>query len=54
MFEEHLQLIEEAQWREKAEELLKRAADLLHDYCAEINGDMNDSLGREIEKFLKN
>lgn len=38
---------------EKAKELLKRAADLLHDYCAEVNGDMNDGLAMEIERYLK-
>lgn len=35
-----------------AAELLRRAADKLHDYCAELNGDLNDSLGSEIEVFL--
>jgi len=54
MFEEYQDLIDKAKWEEDAKELLKRAADLLHDYCAEIHGDMSDSLGREIERFLKN
>ena len=34
-------------------ELLERAADSLHSYCTEINGDMNDGLALEIESFLK-
>jgi hypothetical protein len=54
MFEEHQDIIDQAKWETDAKELLKRAADLLHDYCAEINGDMNDSLGSEIDRFLKN
>lgn len=36
-----------------AAKLLRRAADKLHDYCAELNGDMNDSLGSEIEGFIR-
>ena len=39
---------------EKAKELLERAADLLQDYCAELNGNMNCYLSEEIESFLKN
>lgn len=34
------------------ERLLKRAADSLQAYCAETNGDMNDSLAMEIEAAL--
>jgi hypothetical protein len=34
-------------------ELLKRASDKLEDYCAEVNGDMNDSLATEIDAFVK-
>jgi len=33
--------------------LLKRAADALQEYCAEVNNDMNDSLAMEIYKYLK-
>lgn len=33
-------------------QLLGRAAGSLQDYCTEINGDLNDSLATEIEKFL--
>lgn len=36
----------------RTEELLRRAADKLQDYCAGINGDMNDSLAMEIYDFL--
>lgn len=36
-----------------ATKLLERAAGKLQDYCAEINGDMNDNLGAEIEAFLR-
>lgn len=36
-----------------AAKLLERAAAKLHDYCAELNGDLNDSLGSEIEAFLR-
>ena len=32
--------------------LLKRAAISLQEYCAEINGDMNDSLACEIEATI--
>ena len=32
--------------------LLERAAALLQDYCAEVNGDMNDALAMEIEREL--
>jgi len=43
-------------WRERAntfeQELLKRAAESLQYYCAEINGDMNDGLATEIEAYL--
>jgi hypothetical protein len=38
---------------EEAKELLKRAADLLQEYCTEINGGMNCYLSDEIENFLK-
>jgi hypothetical protein len=34
--------------------LLARAADCLHEYCSEVNGDMNDSLATEIEALLAN
>lgn len=54
MFEDHQDIIDQAQWEAEARELLKRAAGLLHEYCAEINGDMNCYLGNEIEEFLKN
>ena len=37
----------------EARELLKRAMDLLQDYCTELNG-MNCYLSKEIEEFLKN
>jgi hypothetical protein len=37
----------------EARELLKRAADLLQDYCTELY-DMNCYLSKEIEEFLKN
>jgi hypothetical protein len=37
----------------KAIALLKRAAGSLQEYCAELNGDMNDSLAMEIEAFLR-
>jgi hypothetical protein len=33
-------------------DLLRRAADTLQGYCAEVNGDMNDSLATEIEEYL--
>jgi hypothetical protein len=33
--------------------LLRRASDSLQDYCAEINGDLNDSLAMEIDELLK-
>jgi len=33
-------------------ELLTRAADKLQDYCAELNGDLNDSLADEISQYL--
>ena len=33
--------------------LLRRAADSLHEYCSDVNGDMNDSLGTEIENYLE-
>jgi hypothetical protein len=33
-------------------DLLKRAADVLQEYCEELNGDMNDSLAMEIYKVL--
>lgn len=32
--------------------LLTRAAESLNYYCAEANGDMNDSLAEEIEEYL--
>lgn len=35
-----------------ATDLLTRAAEKLQDYCTEMNGDLNDSLAMEIEKFL--
>lgn len=38
---------------EKARELLQRAADSLQEYCADVNGDMNDSLAMEIYDFLE-
>lgn len=33
-------------------ELLKRAADCIQSYCANENGDMNDSLAMEIYAYL--
>lgn len=36
-----------------AVKLLERAAQSLHDYCADANGDMNDRLGGEIDTFIK-
>ena len=38
---------------DKGFELLKRAADLLQDYCEQVNGDMNDSLAMEIYNYLE-
>lgn len=38
----------------KLVELLRRAASSLQEYCAELNGDMNDSLAMEIEQTLDN
>jgi hypothetical protein len=38
----------------KAIELLKRASELLQDYCSDFNGDMNCSLSTEIDEFVKN
>lgn len=37
---------------EPYDDLLRRAADSLQDYCAEARGDMNDSLAMEIYKVL--
>jgi hypothetical protein len=37
---------------EKAIDLLKRASDSLNSYCADANGDLNDSLATEIDCFL--
>lgn len=37
---------------EKLKALLSRASERLHDYCGEVNGDMNDALGTEIDKYL--
>lgn len=36
-----------------AVKLLERAAQSLHDYCADANGDLNDSLGTEINTFIE-
>lgn len=33
--------------------LLQRAADSLHSYCADVNGDMNDSVAMEIGALVK-
>lgn len=38
---------------EGEKDLLLRAADKLNYYCAEINGDLNDSLAEDIEKYVK-
>lgn len=46
---------EEKEERErKMLSLLKRAADSLQEYCAEVNGDMNDSLAMEIYELIEN
>jgi hypothetical protein len=37
----------------KIYELLERASNSLQYYCGEINGDMNDALATEIDKFLR-
>lgn len=34
-------------------DLLKRASDSLNDYRAELDGDYNDSLASEIDKYIK-
>ena len=36
----------------QAIELLRDASERLQDYCAQVNGDMNDSLGSRIDEFL--
>ncbi len=33
--------------------LLKRASDTLQSYCANENGDMNDPLAMEIDRFVE-
>ena len=35
-----------------ADKLLKRAAERLQDYCAQIDPELNDSLALEIRRFL--
>lgn len=38
---------------EKDLDLLTRASDSLNYYCTEINGDMNDGLAMEIDKYIE-
>ena len=36
----------------RTEKLLRRASRKLQDYCERTNGDMNDSLSEEIDRYL--